>query len=288
VTPFSITPSQPVEYQAIQLSALANNGAQPLSYRWLVWQTGSVGMTEIGTTPSVTYTPSSAGTWTVQLIVTQPAGALQNDHSESRNIAVGELLPVVTGVTVSPGSVTSGASATGTVQVSSLKPNATVQVQLASNRAAAQVPQSVSVTSSGSTGSATFPITTQLVPGTQTASITATAAGGSAAASLTVVSVSLEPMQFLRTELDAGELLEVLLKLDRPPPIDITVVLESSDARAIGVPRQVVFRAGQQQQTLKLNVSADVASALAVTLRAHAAHDTGAVRDQVIQVRPKR
>jgi hypothetical protein len=68
VTPFSITPSQPVEYQAIQLSALANNGAQPLSYRWLVWQTGSVGMTEIGTTPSVTYTPSSAGTWTVQLI----------------------------------------------------------------------------------------------------------------------------------------------------------------------------------------------------------------------------
>jgi hypothetical protein len=63
--------------------------------------------------------------------------------------------------------------------------------------------------------------------GTQSASITATAQGGAAAASLTVVGVSLEPMQFVRTELDAGELLDVLLKLDRPPPVDITVVLEA-------------------------------------------------------------
>jgi hypothetical protein len=239
-------------------------------------------LTEIGTTPSVTYTPSSPGTRTVQLQVTQPAGSLQNDHSEARTFTVGELLPVVTGVSVSPASVTSGASATGTVQLSSLKP------KLASNRAAAEVPQSVTVTSSGSTGSATFPITTQLIVGTQTASITATAQGGAAAASLTVVGVSLEPMQFVRTELDAGELLEVLLKLDRAPPVDITVLLESSDARAIGVPRQVAFRAGQLQQTLRLNVSADVASELLVTLRAHAAHDAGATRDQVIRVRPKR
>ncbi|CAN5698798.1 hypothetical protein BH23GEM9_BH23GEM9_19770 [soil metagenome] len=288
VAPLSFTPAQPSDGQAMQFQVSAANGAEPLSYRWVVYQQGTFGMTEIGTTPMVTYTPSSPGNWTVQLQVTQPAGALQNDHGESRTFTVSELLPVVTGVSVSPGSVTSGASATGTVQVSSLKPNITVQVQLASNRTAAEVPQSVAVTSSRSTGSATFPITTHLVPGTQTASITATAAGGAASASLTVVGPSLEPMQFVRTELNAGDLLDVLLKLDRPPRVDITVVLESSDARAIGVPRQVVFRAGQQEQTLRLTVSADVVRELAVTLRAYSAHDGGVLRDQVIRVLPKR
>jgi hypothetical protein len=54
------------------------------------------------------------------------------------------------------------------------------------------------------------------------------------------------------------------------------------------VPRQVTFRAGQQQRTLRLNVSADVASELLVTLCAHAAHDADVKRDQVIRVRPKR
>jgi hypothetical protein len=221
--------------------------------------------------------------------VTQPGNWLQNNYSEARTFTVTELLAAVTGVTVNPGSVTGGSNAEGTVHVSSMKPGVTAQVQLTSSLASVQVPQAVSVTpSANGTGSATFPITTGLVPMTRNVSLTATAPGGAASASLTVTGVSLEPMRFNRTELNAGELLEVLLLLDRAPPVDITVVLGSSDARAIGLPGQVVFRAGEQRKTIQVRVAQDLQSALSVTLRAHMLHDTQTTRDQVIQVRPTR
>lgn len=290
VTPLVVSPTSATEGQTVALSTSASNGAQPLEYRWRVRPPGSIqplGLPADG--PTATFAPYEPGTWIVLLAVTQPGNSLQNDYSEERTLTVAALLPVVTSVSVSPGSIGGGAGAEGTVHVASMKPGVTAQVQLTSSLAAVQVPQSVSVTSSSSgAGSATFPITTGPVLGTQTASVTATASGGSASTSLTVVGVSLEPLSVNRTVLDGGELLEVLLLLDRAPPVDITVVLGSSDDRVIGLPRQVVFRAGQTRMKLSVTVARDLASALDVTLRAHTLHDSQTTRSQVIQVRPRR
>jgi hypothetical protein len=290
VTPLAISPTSATEGQTVTLSTSASNGAQPLTYRWKVREPGSIQPLSLPADgPTASFAPNAPGTWTVLLAVTQPGNSLQNDYSEQRTLSVAALLPVVTSVSVSPGSVTGGAGAEGTVHVASMKPGVTAQVQLASNHAAVLVPQSVSVTSSSSgAGSATFPITTGLVLGTQTASVTATTASGSASTSLTVTGVSLELLSVNRTVLDAGELLEVLLLLDRAPPVDITVVLGSSHDRVIGLPRQVVFRAGQTRMTVSATVAQDLATVLDVTLHAHTLHDSQTSRNQVIQVRPRR
>jgi hypothetical protein len=288
VTPLVISPTAATEGQSVTLSTSASNGAQPLTYRWRVRPPGAFALGLPADGPTATFEPFEPGTWTVLLAVTQPGNTLQNNYAEQRQFTVAALLPVVTSVSVNPGSVTGGAGAAGTVHVTSMKPGVTTQVQLASSQAAVQVPQTVSVTpSANGAGSATFPITTGLVLGTQTASVTATTSGGSASTSLTVNGVSLEMLSVDRTVLDAGELLEVLLLLDRAPPVDITVVLGSSNDHVIGLPRQVVFRAGETRKTIAVTVAQDIARSLDVTLRAHTLHDSQTTRNQVIQVRPR-
>jgi hypothetical protein len=291
VAPLVVSPGTPTEGQTVTFSASASNGAEPLTYRWRLRGPGASAPSVVieGSGATAQHVPDAPGRWTVFLDVTQPSGSLRNDHSDERSFTVAELLPVVAALTVEPGSVTGGAGAQGSVQVTSLKPGASVEVQLAASQTSVQVPPAVTVTASGNgTGSATFPITTSLVPITRTVTLTAAAAGGTASAAMTVVGIALEPLRFNRTELEAGELLEVRLLLDRPPPVSITVVLESSDARALGVPGEVVFRAGEQQKTIAVRIARDLDRELAVTLRAHTLHDAQTRRDQVIQLRPPR
>jgi uncharacterized protein (TIGR03437 family) len=88
------------------------------------------------------------------------------------------------GVTVSPGYVTGGTSATGTVTLGAAAPVGGITVTLKSSAAAAQVPAFVTVPQ-GATA-ASFTISTTHVTSTETVTITATAGGVTETAVLTV------------------------------------------------------------------------------------------------------
>jgi DnaJ-class molecular chaperone len=90
----------------------------------------------------------------------------------------------LSGVSVSPASVTGGTSATGTVTLSSAAPSGGASVTLSSSGASASVPASVTV-AAGAT-SATFAVTTTSVASNTTVTLTATYSGVSRTASLTV------------------------------------------------------------------------------------------------------
>jgi FG-GAP-like repeat/FG-GAP repeat len=90
----------------------------------------------------------------------------------------------LSGVSVSPASVTGGASAQGTVTLTSAAPAGGFAVALSSNNAAATVPPSVTV-SQGATA-ATFPIGTNAVSASTPVTITANAGGVTRSTTLTV------------------------------------------------------------------------------------------------------
>lgn len=92
--------------------------------------------------------------------------------------------PVLSAVSVSPMSVTGGASATGTVTLSAAAPTGGLAVTLSSSSASATVPASVTV-AAGAT-SATFTVSTIAVASATTATLTAASGGVTLTTSLTV------------------------------------------------------------------------------------------------------
>jgi hypothetical protein len=92
--------------------------------------------------------------------------------------------PTLTGVTVSPGYVTGGTNATGTVTLGAAAPVGGINVILKSNSSYAHVPSSVIVQQGATTAS--FTIQTYHVTSTQIVTITATAGGVTATTVLTV------------------------------------------------------------------------------------------------------
>ncbi len=93
----------------------------------------------------------------------------------------------LTGLSLSPASVTGGATATGTIALSGPAPANGLTISLTSDNAAATVPASVPVAASAS--GTTFPITTTEVTASTTANITATYNGVSKSAVLTIYPV---------------------------------------------------------------------------------------------------
>ncbi len=94
--------------------------------------------------------------------------------------------PTLASLSLSPSSVSGGATSTGTLIISGIAPAGGLRVTLKSEQATVKVPASVTLASG--TTSTTFAITTSSVPKTLTANITATTASGSAQkAGLTVV-----------------------------------------------------------------------------------------------------
>jgi hypothetical protein len=97
--------------------------------------------------------------------------------------------PKLSSVTVSPTEVLGGASATGTVTLTSAAPSGGLVVPLTSdNTNAATIPASVTVPA-GSTR-ATFPVTTKVVPNPQSALLIGTAGGVTTYAIITVFTAS--------------------------------------------------------------------------------------------------
>ncbi|MGZ5528353.1 MAG: beta strand repeat-containing protein, partial [Limisphaerales bacterium] len=103
--------------------------------------------------------------------------------TESQLSVFGEL-PLLAGVRVNPGSVVGGASATGTITLSTGAPSGGITVTLNSNSPIASVPGSVAI-GAGVT-SVTFPITTLAVTSATTVTISATDGSTVQSATLTV------------------------------------------------------------------------------------------------------
>lgn len=94
------------------------------------------------------------------------------------------ILPVLSSITLSPGSVNGGSSSTGTVTLSSAAPSGGAIVSLSSNSASATVPSSVTV-AAGAT-STTFSVNTSAVKASTPVTISASYTGVTMMASLTV------------------------------------------------------------------------------------------------------
>lgn len=112
--------------------------------------------------------------------------------------------PSATALTLSPSTVTSGASSTGTVTLSGAAPTGGLAVSLASSSAVASVPASVTVP--GGATSASFTVSTS---GSGSATITATGGGASRSAMLTVNATppsSTDAVTITRAEWNGGRL----------------------------------------------------------------------------------
>lgn len=112
--------------------------------------------------------------------------------------------PTVSALTLTPGSVSGGSAATGTVTLSA-RPSTATTVQLTSSSAAAKVPASVTVASGAST--ANFTINTTQVGSTTTATIAASLNGSARSAALTInaVAPSADTVSITRAEYDSSK-----------------------------------------------------------------------------------
>ena len=110
----------------------------------------------------------------------------------------------VAGLTLSPGTVTGGNNATGTVTLSATAPAATT-VNLASNTTRASVPATVTVAAGAS--SANFTITTVSVTATASATISATLNGVTRSATLTInpVASTTDTVTITRAEFESDK-----------------------------------------------------------------------------------
>ena len=289
VTPLQVSPASLPQGTPVTFSATASHGAQPLTWGWEVRRpTGGTWTPLPETGESATFIPDAQGDWVVRLSVDQPPPGLPNDHEETRTFRVTAPLPRVVSVVVAPATVIGGATAQGTLQVEDMAPGSSVQVGLQSNDVSlVQVPASVSVAAGpDGRGTATFPVSTVLLPVDRNVAIIATGAGGSATGTLFVGGLILEGMMVDRDLLLVGEPVQVEIGFNRAAPVDIVIQLESSDARALGVPAQVILPRGQQSVTVPLRATTTLTEETPVTLRARLAHDPQRTMEQVLRVRP--
>jgi hypothetical protein len=88
-------------------------------------------------------------------------------------------------------------------------------------------------------------------------------------------------------DLHAGEWFEVQFRLDQPPPVSITIQLESSDARAVEVPREIIFQRGEREKMLRVQAGRDVSQLTTVMLRARLGRDQPVERQVRVRPRPR-
>jgi hypothetical protein len=163
------------------------------------------------------------------------------------------------GASVSPTSVTGGASATGTVTLTADAPSGGAVVSLtSSNSAVASTPSSITV-AAGAT-SATFPVATTAVTSNTSVTLTAAYNGASRSATLTVTPPppppSLSSLAVNPTSVTGGSNSQGTVTLSSAAPAGgLTVTLSSSDPVA-GVPANVTVAQGATSATFTIVTSA--------------------------------
>jgi len=148
----------------------------------------------------------------------------------------------IVGVSIAPSTVTGGASAQGTVTLSSPAPAAGAVVVLTSSDAAASVPASVTV--AGGQTAATFAVSTVSITGAVNAVITATFNGSSASGTLTIAGSRIDSVQTTPQSVVGGTEATGNITLASPAPEEgISIALRSSDP-AVSVPSEMSIRGG--------------------------------------------
>jgi len=165
--------------------------------------------------------------------------------------------PALSGVAVSPTSVTGGAGATGSVSLSAPAPAAGALVALVSNQGAVQVPATVAVAAGASTAS--FAITTSAVGTPTVATLDASYDGVGKSTTLTVqpaavptqATLALQPTRVVGGRSAAGT-----VSLSAAAPGGGTVVaLASSNATLAAVPASVTVAAGARGATFAISTA---------------------------------
>jgi hypothetical protein len=188
---------------------------------------------------------------------------------------------------VSPGTVTGGASSTGTVALSGAAPAGGAVVALSSaNPAVVSVPASVTVP--GGESAASFTITTTAPQATTVVSLTATTGSTSRTAALTVNPPATPPpppptpaltsVTFPNESIVRGNSMTGTVRIAAAAPAGgVVVTLTSSNTRAATVPASVTIPAGSTSTTFTLQVPASAPKAT-VTISATAGTVTKTVK----------
>jgi LmbE family N-acetylglucosaminyl deacetylase len=171
----------------------------------------------------------------------------------------------VSSLSVSPGSLTGGNAATGTVTLSGPAPAGGAQVALSSNNGAASVPASVTVAAGAS--AANFTVTTTPVAMSIPVALSASYGGATQTATLTVMPPSLAALGLSASSVTGGSPATGMVALDGPAPAGgVQVALSSSNAAA-SVPGSVTVPAGQTSVNFNVTTSA-VATSTPATISA--------------------
>jgi len=183
--------------------------------------------------------------------------------------------PTLESVTVNPTTVQGGASATGTVTISAAAPTGGMTFILISNRTAAKIPASVTV-SAGQT-SATFPISTSIVDAATTATITCKLGSVFKQADLAinpllVTSVGITPSSLIEGDTATGSITvsDAALKGGR-------VIKLTSNSPAISVPTTVNLVQGKSTASFAVTsnrVNAQTTAQITATLGTSSASTT--------------
>ncbi len=174
----------------------------------------------------------------------------------------------LSGLTISPNSVTGGTSATGTVTLTKTAPVGGNVVSLSTNSVATGIPSTVVVAAGATT--ATFRITTSAAASVNTATITAASDGVSKTAMLTIEPAALVSVAVNPTSVQGSSSTAVtgMVTLSGPAPnVGVTVTLSSSNTNAATVPATVTVAAGQTTATFKV-LHSKVAASTTVTIKA--------------------
>ncbi len=178
-------------------------------------------------------------------------------NSSSGNAILTVNPPVISSLSLSPTTVTGGASSLGTVKLSAVAPTGGAVVTLGSSSTAATVPASVTVAAGQTT--ATFSVTTTTVAVVTTSTITGSfnSSSGNAALTInpvvntvTVSSVSLNP-----TSVTGGAGSTGTVTLSAVAPTGGAVVTLGSSSTSATVPASVTVTAGQTTATFSVTTT---------------------------------
>src|ERR1044071_3409410 len=170
-------------------------------------------------------------------------------------------------ITISPGSVTGGSTATGTATLTSAAGhNGAVVTLSSSNTAVATVPASITIPSGQTSG--TFTINTSAVASQASVTITGNL-GVNATASFTVTPPVLSSFSLYSTTVTAGDVTTGMVTLTGPAPSAGTVVTLTSTNSCVQVPASVTIGGGFTSTTFGITTT-QVNSTTNVTLLATA------------------
>ena len=214
-----------------------------------------------------TSTTFSVGARSVTTATTVTLGASYSSASETFGLTVDPALASLKSISVSPASIVSGQSGTGTVTLASAAPSGGAVVSLSSPNAAVSVPASVTVPQ-GST-SATFSVTTGTVTTSTSVTLTASYSGVTATFGITVnpVAAALSSLSVSPSTIVSGQSGKGTVTLTSAAPSGGAVVSLSSTNAAASVPVSLTVPQGATSVTFNVTTGT-VGTATSITLTA--------------------